>query len=77
MNGFVHISHGYGLFAGLHSKPSIWSECSASQKKKKKKKKASFKKFLIHLKYNSMCFARYVWRDIINKVDLYGASLIS
>ena len=59
MNGFVHISLGYGLFAGLHSKPSIWSECSV--KKKKKKKKASFKKFLIQLKYNSMCLARYVW----------------
>ena len=74
MNGFVHISHGYGLFAGLHSKPSIWSECSASQKKEKKKKKkekkASYRKFLIHLKYNSMCLARYVWRDIIYKVDL-------
>ena len=37
---------------------------------KKKKKKASFKKFLIHLKYNSMCLARYVWRDIIYKFDL-------
>ena len=23
MNGFVHILLGYGLFAGLHSKPSI------------------------------------------------------
>ena len=44
MNGFVHISLGYGLFAGLHSKPSIWSECSASQKKKKKKK--ALKNFL-------------------------------
>ena len=71
MNGFDHILHGYGLFAGLHSKPSIWSECSASQKKKKKatfKKKK--KKNLIHLKYNSMCLARYVWRYIIYKVDL-------
>ena len=28
---------------------------------KKRKKKASFKKFLIQLKYNSMCLARYVW----------------
>ena len=70
MNGFVHISLGYGLFARLHSKPSIWSECSASQKKKKKKKKASFKKFLIQLKYNIMCLAHYVWRDTIYKVDL-------
>ena len=57
MNGFVHISLGCGLFAGLHSKPSIWSECSV----KKKKKKARFKKFLIQLKYNSMCLARYAW----------------
>ena len=40
------------------------------KKKKKKKKKKSFKKFLIQLKYNSMCLARYVWRDIIYKVDL-------
>ena len=40
------------------------------KKKKKKKKKARFKKILIHLKYNSMCLARYVWRDIIYKVDL-------
>ena len=74
MNRFVHISLGYGLFAGLHSKPSIWSECSASQKKQNKKK-TSFKKFLIKLKYNRMCLARYVWRDIIYKVDLEGDSL--
>ena len=34
------------------------------------KKKASFKKILIHLKYNSMCLVRYVWSDIIYIVDL-------
>ena len=39
-------------------------------KKKKKKKKTSFEKFLIYLKYNSMCLALYVWKDMIYKVDL-------
>ena len=46
------------------------SGVSVPHLKKKKKKKKSFKKFLIQLKYNSMCLARYVWRDIIYKVDL-------
>ena len=50
------------LLVCIVSRQSGVSVPHLKKKKKKKKKIASFKKFLIKLKYNSMCLAHYVWR---------------